>query len=177
MTDTDRTVGGYILWDGDEPTQGNRGRLLSWDSTGGRLFEESTGTTANSSNMTAEYEGPHFATGLNRVRFTDLHGEYEPHGGALTVEVVVDNISQGQQSIPIGAGLALYDSTTYGSTATSTGPTYGGTGRRKFYTLLPLSAEGRTAWLKASYSGREAFRQFTYTLGLVPEAAPRQFSE
>lgn len=170
-TDTDRPIGGYILWDGSEPVTGNRGRLISWDSTGGRLFEESTGTTANSSNMSAEYEGPHLATGLNRARFIDLHGEYEPHGGALTAEVVVDNISQGQMSITIGAGLAQYGSTTYG------GGQYAGAGRRKFYTPLPLSAEGRTAWLKTSYSGQEAFRQFTYAIGIMPESAPRGFSE
>ena len=54
---------------------------------------------------------------------------------------------------------------------------YAGAGRRKFYTMLPLSAEGRTAWLKASYSGQEAFRLFTYAMGIVPEVAPRGFSE
>lgn len=176
-TDTDRTIGGYCLWDGGEPTVGNRGRLLSWDSTSGQLFEESTGTSANSSNMLAEYEGPHVASGLHRARFTELHGEYEPHGGAFTVEAVIDQVSQGQMTIGIGAGLAQYNSTTYGSTATSTGPTYGGTGRRKWYTPLPLGAEGRTLWLKTSYSGQEAFRQFTHTVGLVPEPAPRGFSE
>jgi hypothetical protein len=171
-TDTDRSIGGYILWDGDEPTVGNRGRLLSWDSTTGRLFEESTGTTANSSNMTAEYEGPHLAMGLHRARFIDLHGEYEPHGGALTVEVVTDAGSQGQQSINIGAGIATYGSgSTYGQSV------YGGSGRRKFYTPLPLGAEGRAVWLKTSYSGQESFKLFTYALGTVPESSPRQFSE
>ena len=137
----------------------------------GRLFEESTGLTANSSNMSAEYEGPHFSAGLNRVRYIDLHGEYEPHGGALTVEVVVDEVSQGQQSVTIGAGLPQYGSTTYGSGQ------YAGAGRRKFYLPLPLRAEGRTAWFKQSYSGKEAFRQFTYAMTVVPESAPRAFSE
>ena len=170
-TDTDRSIGGYILWDGNEPTVGARGRLLTWDSTGGRLFEESTGTTANSSNMVAEYEGPHLTMGLNRARFIDLHGEYEPHSGAFTVEVVVDNLSQGQQSITIGSGLAQYGSTTYGTAQ------YSGAGRRKLYTPLPIGAEGRTAWLKTSYSGQDAFKQFTYALGLVPENAVLQFSE
>lgn len=170
-TDTDRAIGGYILWDGAEPETGHRGRLLSWHSTAGRLFEESTGTTANSSNMTAEYEGPHLSMGLHRARFIDLHGEYEPHGGALTAEVVVDNVSQGQQSITIGAGIAQYGSTTYG------GAIFGGTGRRKFHTMLPLSAEGRSAWLKLSYSGQEAYRQFTYALGIVPDKSVLTFSE
>jgi hypothetical protein len=169
--DTDRAIGGYILWDGNEPTQGNRGRLLSWASTNGQLFEESVGTTANSSNMVAEYEGSHLATGLNRARFIDVHGEYEPHAGAFTVEAVVDNVSQGQISIGIGAGLASYGSTTYG------GGLYAGAGRRKFHTMLPLGAEGRTVWIKTSYSGQESFRMFTYAIGIVPEPAPRAFSE
>ena len=169
--DTDRTIGGYILWDGNEPTQGNRGRLLSWDSTGGRIFEEAIGTTANSSNMVAEYEGSHLATGLNRARFIDVHGEYEPHAGAFTVEPMVDHLSQGQISINIGVGLAQYGSTTYG------GGQYAGAGRRKFHTMLPLGAEGRTVWLKTSYSGQQAFRMFTYAIGMVPEPSARTFSE
>lgn len=171
-TDTDRTIGGYILWDGSEPTVGNRGRLLSWDSTGGRIFEESTGTSANSSNLVAEYEGPHLATGLNRARFLDLHGEYEPHAGALTVEVLTDVTSHGQVTIPIGSGLA-----TYGSGSTYAQSVYGGAGRKKFYSPLPLGAEGRTVWLKTSYSGQEAFRLFTYGITMIPESAPLQFSE
>ena len=169
--DTDRTIGGYIHWDGDEPTAGDRGRLVSWDSTGGQMFEESTGTTANSSNMVAEYEGPHFATGLNRARFIDLRADYEPHSGQFTGEVYVDNLSQGQIPFTIGAGMALYGSTTYGSGL------YSGGGRRQLYSLLPLTAEGRTAWLKTIYTGQEAFRHFSYALGVVPESAPRGFSE
>ena len=171
-TDTDRPIGGYVLFDGDEPTQGVRGRLVSWASTGGRLYKESTGTTANSSDLTAEYEGSHFATGFNKARMIDLRGEYEPHSGGFTAETVVDNVSQGQVSFTIGAGLATYDSTALYGTAT-----YGAAGRRQFFTMLPLSAAGRTAWIKMSYTGREAFRVFTYALGIVPESHPRGFSE
>lgn len=170
-TDTDRTIGGYILWDGAEPDAGDRGRLFSWHTTNGIWFEESTGTTANSSNMLAEYEGPHIATGLHRARCVDLHGEYEPHGGAFTAEVVVDDQSQGQISLSIGSGLALYGSGVYGTAL------YGGSGRRKYHTMLPLGAEGRTVWLKTSYTGQEAFRQFTYAVGIVPEAHVRTFTE
>ena len=171
-TDTDRGIGGYIPWPGAESAAGNRGRLLSWSATAGQLFDEATGTTANSSNMTAEYEGSHLATGLNRARFVDLHGEYEPHAGALTVEVVVDNLSQGQVSIGIGGtALPLYGTATYGSAA------YPGSGRRKFHTMLPIGSEGRTTWLKTSYTGQEAFRMFTYAVGIVPEPSPRTFSE
>jgi hypothetical protein len=170
-TDTDRTIGGYILQDGDEPQAGGRGRLFSWPSSGGQLFEESTGTSANSSNMTAEYEGPHFPTGRTRARFIDHDGEYEPHAGAFTVEIVVDGQSQGQEAFTIGAGLAQYGSAVYGTAQ------YGGAGRRTYYGVLPLEAEGRTIWRKTSYTGQESFRQFTYSLGMLPEARPRRFSE
>lgn len=170
-TDTDRTIGGYILWDGDEPITGNRGRLISWSPTAGQLFEESTGTSANSSNMTAEYEGPHLSAGLNRARFVDHYGEYEPHAGAFSVEVLVDGQSQGAESFSIGAGLATYGSGLYGTAQ------YGGAGRKMYHGTLPLAAEGRTAWIKTSYSGQEAFRQFTYAVGMVPEPRARRFGD
>lgn len=170
-TTTDRSIGGYILMDGDEPLTGNRGRLLSWSPTAGQLFEESTGTTANSSNMTAEYEGSHLSVGLHRARFIDSYGEYEPHAGSFTEEVLVDGVSQGQQTIAIGSGVATYGSAEYGVDA------YGGTERRTYYTMLPLSAEGRVVWKKTIYTGQESFRLFTQSVGLVPESAPRRFSE
>jgi len=170
-TDTDRDIVGYLHLDGDEPVAGNRGRLLSWPSSGGRVFEESTGTTANSSNMTAEYEGPHVSLGLHRARLITVRGEYEPHAGALTIEPVLDEVSQGSQSVSIGAGIAQYGSAVYGTAL------YGGSGRRMFANMQPLGAEGRTAWMKVTYSGQEAFRMFTYSMEIVPESAVRTFSD
>lgn len=170
-TDTDRTIGGYILWDGDEPTAGNRGRLLSWDSTGGQLFEESTGTSANSSNLTASYEGPHLAMGLHRARFIDAFGEYEPNAGTFSYECFVDNVSQGSRTLAIGAGLATIGVAVIGTA------TIAGTGRRRFYDLLPLAAEGRSVWQAFTYTGQASFRLFTYGVGLVPDRALSGFTE
>src|SRR3990167_1702322 len=48
-SNTDREIGGYLHWDGSETVAGDRGRLFSWHSSMGRLFEEATGATANSS--------------------------------------------------------------------------------------------------------------------------------
>jgi hypothetical protein len=62
-TATDRTVGGYVLWDGPETQAGNQQRLLTWHSSNAQIFEESVGTSANSSNLTAEYEGPGLTLG------------------------------------------------------------------------------------------------------------------
>lgn len=163
-TDTDRTIDGYLPWDGDEPALGARGRVLSWPSSGGQLFEESTGQSANGSNLRAEYEGPHLATGLNRARFIDLHLEYEPHGGTYGVETVVDNVSQGSVTLDLGSGLAVYGTGVYGTA------TYGGSGRRKAHTFLPLGAEGRSVWLKTVYTGQEAAKFYTYAYGMVPES-------
>lgn len=171
-TATDRTVVGYIHWDGDEDAAGQRGTLLSF-STNGTLWQENSGQTANSSNLTAEFEGPTFSIGLHRARFVDLHTEYEPNDGAYTVEVLTDQQSQGQLGITIGAGRALYASTTalYGTAL------YGSLGRRKGHTFLPLGAEGRTVTTKLAYSGKAAFRVFTYALGMVPESRPRAWTE
>lgn len=171
-TGTDRAIGGYILWDGPETQAANRGRLMSWNSTAAIVFEEATGTTANSSNMTASYEGPGLTLGAYRGRWPDIRGEYEPHGGAASIEPSVDGISQGVQSLTIGAGLAAYDSTsTYDSAV------YAGAGRRQWVKQLPLSADGRTFVLKLNYVGQEPFRMFSYHVGLVPESRSRGFSE
>jgi hypothetical protein len=170
-TTTDRDIAFYIHWNGNEVTAGDRGRLFTINSTGGIVFEESAGEGANSSNLTAEYEGPALSLGVNRARFTALHVEHEPHGGAFSVEVVTDGRSQGALALNIGAGLEPYGSTvTYGT------PTrlYGGTGRVKKFTPLPIGSEGQTAVLRTVYIGRERFKHFAYTYQILPEGAPRQ---
>lgn len=169
--DTDRNIQLYIFWDGDEPVQGNRGKLQSLPSTATKVFTESEGTTADGANMTAEYNGPALSAGLHRARFTDLHVEYEPHAGSFTAETLVDGISQGQISISIGAGLASYGVAEYGLAS------YGGAGRRKGYTPLPLGSDGRSIQQNFVYEGQESFALFTYAPGMVPEPAVRQFSE
>jgi len=170
-TATDRTIGGYINYDGPEASAAQRGRLFSWHSSMGSVFAESTGTTANSSNMVADYEGPGLTLGNIRGRWIDTHGEYEPHGGTFSVEAVVDGVSQGPRSVSIGSGQAVYGTATYGSAV------YAGAGRKKFYVVWPLASEGRTYVQKATYTGQEAFVWYGYTPGLVPETRARSFSE
>ena len=170
-TDTDRDIIGYIQMDGDEPIAGNRGRLFSWPSSGGRLFEESTGTSGNSSNLIAEYEGPHVATGLHRARVHQTYLEYEPNGGAFSAEVVIDSLSDGSQGINIGSGVARYGTALYGRAV------YAGSGRRVAVLTHRLEAEGRTVWLKTSYTGQSAFRWFTYAHEITPESAVRTFND
>lgn len=170
-TQTDRPVGGYIQFDGNEPTAGLRGELLTWSNTTGILYKESTGASANSSNLSAEYEGPALSLGLHRARVNGLHVEYEPNDGALTSETVVDGVSQGGISLSIGSGLAKYGTAVYGTDA------YAGSGRRKAYTPQRLGAEGRTVTHKLTYSGQARARVFGYAYDILPESKPRTFSE
>lgn len=168
---TDRTIRNYIFWDGDEPVQGNRGKLQSIPSTAVKVFTESEGTSADGSNLTAEYDGPTMSAGLHVARFPDVHVEYEPHAGSFSVEPIVDGVSMGAISLGIGSGLATYGTSEYGLAS------YGGAGRRKAYTPLPIQAQGRTVQQKFVYTGQEEFSLFTYHTGMVPEPAPRQVSE
>ena len=170
-TQTDRGIGGYIHWNGAESDIGNRGRLFSWTDTSASLYEESKGQTANSSDFTAEYEGPSPSLGLSKARFIDKHGEYEPHQGLFTLETLVDGKSQGARAIGIGSGLPRYGTATYGNAQ------YGGAGRRKYHKMLPASAHGRSVTEVAVYSGQEAFKWFTHSFGISPERAVRGFSE
>jgi hypothetical protein len=176
-TSTDRDIAFYIYWNGNEPTTGNRGRLFSMpagqtgSTLGGMVFEENVGASANSSNMTCEYEGPALSLGLHAARVLDLHVEYEPHAGALSAETIVDDISQGGIALNIGASVAKYDTSSYDVA------TYDGSGRRKAYTPLPMTAEGRTVTLKLTYTGQERFKVYTYTFGISPDSMPRQVSE
>lgn len=175
-THTDRDVAFYIYWDGNEPVAGNRGRMFFMsNSTTAHVYElhdgDSDDASVNSSAVTAEYEGPALNLGLHRARVLEAHGEYEPHGGAFSIEAVVDGVSQGTIPISIGTGLAKYGTAIYGTDK------YGGTGRRKFYTPLPIGSEGRTVTLKATYVGEERFKLFSYALAILPDSVPRTVSE
>jgi hypothetical protein len=170
-TSTDRDSVGYILWNGPETQAGNQQTLLSWPSTSAQLFKESFGTSANSSNLVAQYEGPGLSLGTHRGRWPDLRLEYEPHAGTLSIEPIIDGVSQGTQDVTIGSGLSVYGTGTYGTA------TYAGAGRRQAYRMLPLSADGRTFTLKITYAGTDQMRLFSYHAGVVPETFSRSFSE
>jgi hypothetical protein len=169
-TTTDRPVGGYIKWDGNETTVGNRGRLFSWSQTIGMLYEERTGTTADGSDLVATYTGPTFAMGGRYASVVDGAVEFEPHAGTLGIELKVDGKSVGSQNVDISGTSSAYDSATYDGSATYDRP-----GRMRKPLVFPLEAEGLTAEVTATYTGSEAFRLFTYVLGLVPEAQASGF--
>lgn len=168
-TTTDRPVGGYVRWDGNEPTAGNRGRLFSWSQTVGTLAEERTGTSANGSDLTATYTGPTFAMGGKIARIVEAAVEFEPHAGTFGLELRVDGLSMGSQNVDISGATDKYDASVYGTA------TYESASRRRKPLMFPLDAEGLTAEITATYTGQEAFRWFSYTLGIVPETVARGF--
>jgi hypothetical protein len=120
--------------------------------------------------MVLEYEGPSLSLGLHRARVTGTHVEVEPHGGAFSIEILTDGVSQGPITLDIGSGLFTYGSSNalYGSA------TYGGAGRVKKYTPQPMGAEGQVVTTKTIYTGQERFRHFTYAHVIVPEPEPRR---
>jgi len=168
---TGRTIGGYISFDGNEPTAGMRGELVTWSDTTGLLFKESTGASGNSSNVTAEYEGPTLSLGHHTARVLHMDGEYEPNDGTLSLEALVDGVSQGTMPITIGNGLSRYGTALYGTAI------YGSVQRRKWHKELPLEAEGRTVTTRLTYTGQTRFRHYGYSATVLPEPQPRSFSE
>jgi len=166
-TSTDRTIGGYLYWDGDEATVGDRGRLFSWSDTIGKLHEETVGTTADGSDMVCEYEGPTFTTALNMARFLELYGEFQPSPGVFSVEVQIDGVGVTTQTVSIGTALALFDVALFDVDV------FAGAGRKPFVLTLPLRAEGRSILVKGTYTGQGMFRWYTYAPALISEPGPR----
>jgi hypothetical protein len=69
------------------------------------------------------------------------------------------------------AGGSVYGTAQYGTA------TYAGAGRRQFFKMLPLMADGRTYTQRFTYSGQDDLRLFGYHVGVVPEAHTRDFAE
>lgn len=163
-TSTDRTIGGYTLWRGNEAVQGNRGRLFSWDLTTAKLFEEATGHSANGSDLTCDVEQATHATGGYVASFTEGYLEYQPCAGTFSVTPYTNGVSRGSQNVTINTGLAVVGTGLVGDVI-------GSAARNMTAFTLPLSAEGRTFALRARYTGRQQFKWFTYAVELVPESA------
>lgn len=164
-TSTDRTIGGFIHWDGNETTTGNRGRLFSWSNTVAKLFEEAVGSNADGSDLVCDYEGSTHATGGFMASFTEGYAEFQPAGGTFTITPYVDGAGKGSISLDIGASLALVGSGIVGTSV------IGSAARLMVPFMFPLSAEGRTMALRARYQGQFSFKWFTYSAELVPESA------
>ena len=168
-TSTDRTIGGYIPWDGAEPTLGNRGRLLSWGLTIAKLYEEATGHDADGSDLVCDGEASTHSTGGYVAQFTEGVLQFMPAAGLFSLSAIVDGANKGSQDIAIDSGLLPYgtSSATYGTTSRL----YGGAGREQAPFVLPMSAEGRTLAFRYRYTGQAEFKVYGYAVELVPEGA------
>lgn len=165
-TQTDRPSGGYIHWNGNETTLGNRGRLFTWTSAAvAKLYEEATGTTADGSDMLCDYEGSSHATGGYVTQFNEGYVEFQPAAGTFSITPYVDAASKGSQNISIGSSLSVYGTALYGTGV------YGSAARDQKPFVLPMSCEGRTFAFRAKYTGKRQFKLYTYAVELVPESA------
>jgi hypothetical protein len=169
-TSTTRTIGGYISWDGAEATQGDRGRLFSWDLTQGVLNEEITGTTANGNDLVVEYQGPALVGAQYRMsRFIDIHGEYMPATTTFSLDVLVDEKLVTTVVLPTGTSLPTYGVSRYGTAL------YGGAGRKQWVTMLPSTAEGRAITIRGTCRTKMPFKWYGYAIAIVAEPQFRGF--
>ncbi len=167
---TDRTIGGYLLWDGFEPITANQGRIFSWSPTTVQLYEERTGTSANGSDLTMQYLGYMVPFGLDTARITATYLEYLPAPETtFSVDLIVDGVHQGPIVYPItSAALSLYGVAKYGVNH------YGGAATRATLPITwPLTAEGHTAQFGFTYVGQGQPKFFTYGTAAVVEDLPR----
>lgn len=166
---TDRNLGGYVQWDGVESTTGNQGRLFSWADDAGTMAEESVGTDADGEDLTVDYEGPVFSTGLTVARFLQCYVEFEPNDGAFSLEIKTDGVTVVQPTINISGGIATYGTAVYGTDA------YGARTRVMVPIELPVEAEGRNIQVIGQYVGQAAFKWFGYGLTMLAEPEIRGF--
>lgn len=168
-TSTDRPVGGYLHWNGNETTLGNYGRLFSWPSSAtAKLYEEATGTTADGADQVGDWEPSTHATGGHIASAIDGHLEFQPGGGTFALTAVVDGAAIASQNLDIASGSMAWgeSSSTYGTASRL----WGGKPRAYEPFDLPLEAEGRTFALRGRYTGKSAFKLFTYGLRIMPES-------
>lgn len=168
---TDRTIGGYVQWDGNEPISTNQGRIFSWSPTLVQWFEERTGTSANGSDLTLQYWSYMLPFGVQFGRVIDTYLEYQPSGSQTTFSATlsVDGILQPSQSLSIaGAGSSEYGVAKYGVSH------YGGSVNRAMLPIIwPLGADGHAAQLRLTYVGQGSPKFFTYGHNVIEEDLPR----
>lgn len=167
---TDRTIGGYIQWDGNETVAGNQGRIFSWSPTVVTLFEERVGFAGDGADRSVEYDGYMLPFGFSMSRIIDSYFEYRPVSGLLTVDLKCDGLLIGSQTFSIGSASALYDTAIYDTDTYS-----GGLERTVLPVVWPDEAEGRSVQVLLRYTGQDDFKLFTYGHNVFSERLPRGF--
>jgi len=167
---TDRTVGGYIQWDGQETNSNNHGRIFSWSPTQVSLFEERVGTTANGADMTMQYQGYMLPLGIQFGRIVESYLEYQPAPQtSFSVSLVVDGMTFGPQSLSVvGAASSVWGTFVWG-----TGVWGSGAVRLTMPIIWPLGADGHSAQVRFRYIGKGSPKFYTYGHNIVAEPLPR----
>lgn len=166
---TDRTIGGYIQWDGQEASSNNYGRMFSWSPTAVQLFEERVGTSANGTDMTMQYQGYMLPLGIQFGRIIETYFEYKPDTqSSLSVSLVVDGKTYTQAASIVGVSTSVYGTAKYGTA------TYGGGATRTTMPLVwPLDADGHSAQIRLTYKGQGSPKFYTYGHNIIEEPLPR----
>jgi hypothetical protein len=123
-TTTDRAIGGYIKWDGNESTIGNRGRSVLVVADDREAVRRAHRDDGQRRRYVATYTGPTFSMGGRIARVIDGDIEFEPHGGTFGVELR-RRTSFGSQNVDISGAFASYGSATYGRRPTAASPDVG----------------------------------------------------
>lgn len=168
---TDRTVGGYILWDGQESNSNNYGRIFSWSPSIVQLSEERTGTSANGADMTMQYQGFMLPFGIQNGRVVETYLEYQPAPQtSFAMSLVVDGVTYGPQSLSVAP---LSSSSVWGTFKWGTGTWGSGATRTTLPIMWPLGADGHSAQVRLKYIGQGSPKFYSYGHNVVEEALPR----
>lgn len=167
---TDRTIGGYIQFDGNEPNSNNYGRIFSWSPSVVQLFEERKGTSANGNDMTMQYQGYMLPFGIQQARLVETYLEYQPatQCTSFTLSLVIDGATYGPQTLTITGNLARWGTFKWGTDTWGSGVT-----RTMLPITWPLGAEGHSAQLRMKYVGQGSPKFYTYGHDVVEEPLPR----
>lgn len=165
---TDRLIGGYYQYDGQEGSAGDVGRIFSWDPTANTYLSEERIDTGIGRIL--EYDGYVIPFGFQVARLIDTFLEFRQADGVLTVDLKVDGVLMGSQNINTGGDLARVGTAIVGTSILSTGNE-----RLVVPVMWPSSAEGRTAQLLIRYVGIGDFKLYTYGHNGILEPLPRGF--
>lgn len=162
---TQRSLNGYVPYDGPESESSNQNLLLSYyndfrTTPVVTTYEESTGAQGNSSAMSITWASRALTVGQHAANWLDVRGEYDGSSSTnvLMVQPWVDGSSLATVAVPLSSAVT---SSVYSQ-------------RLQFYTPIPLASPGRsfglTVWANAPV------RLSNLEVGFVPETRPRQFS-
>jgi hypothetical protein len=168
---TDRNIGGFIPWNGNEPIVGNFGRIFTWPTLTGVINEDQKGAVRGPEPMRSLFTTAAHHTQFRETMMVYGYIEYQPADGTLTVDLFVNGRLINTQVFGVSAAVSVYGVAIYGAA------TYGALGRKKRALMFPLPADGTEFYLRLTYNGTSRFKLFSYGFGSVPEPVIRTLTE